>query len=607
MSGIGDQGHEPRLPSPELDLLLVCNDTSVSRKALTELEQTRNLIAGVFAALPCGVAIVNNDYQIIDANAAYFKPLALDRSEVCGRNCHQAFSRYPNPCSMSGELCPIAAARTAGAVGRVYREHRLPDGRVRNLEYTANPLLDGHGSISAFVVVVNDLTGLREAEERLEQAKVALEALNTALGRHHEELDENAGRLEQANAELVKLSSAKSEFVDAVSQELRTPLAAISEGVALVEDGSCGALNADQQTCLRLAGKNTKRLADLLNDLLDLSQIETGRMEVHQHRLDLCRVAREVAMTYDSIARGNHQTLKVDLPEELEPVLADEQSVLRILTNLVGNAVKFTPAGGSITIAADREGKGSGIRNQGSDPGPRHPTPDPHPRITVSISDTGFGIPGEQQPPLSGQSEPVNPPGAVRPRGTGLGLALCRQLVELNGGRFWLESEEGKGSRFSFTLPVYTEFAGLAADLRYFTSAVTDSRNGTSAIYCFRVRPGKQGNGVLPRLEELLDSLFPKPMTLFVTDTGCGILVLAPRKVPERELQSIVESLKGASLVVGKKKPNIRLQFGVLDCDQLKLKLQAFTAGRPEPAADSAARWWDTLFDELKPGLTEIR
>jgi PAS domain S-box-containing protein len=608
-SEIRDQGSapDPRPPPPEFDLLLVGNDTSVTRKALTELEQTKGIIEGVFAALPCGVAIVNSEYRVIDANPAYFKPLGLDRAQVRSHHCHLAFADYPTPCSLFGESCPIDKARETGLTGRVYRDHRLPDGRVRNLEYTASPLLDGDGSVSAFVLVLNDLTSLHESEARLEHAKDALDDLNAALSRHHEELEENAGRIELAKSELIRLGRAKSEFIGAISQELRTPLAAISEGVELVEDGSVGALNEDQQTLLGLAGKNTRRLTDLLNDLLDLSKTEEGRLEVHRHRLDLCRVAHDVAMAYDGIARDNRLQLKVDLPKGLEPVLADEQSVLRVLNTLVGNALKFTPPGGRIAIAADRDGKGPEVRSQGTATGSQPSTSASRPGITVSVSDTGIGIPEEQQDRLFGKSGPVAPPGAARPRGNGLGLALCRQLVEMNGGRIWFEGEEGKGSRFSFTLPVYTEFAGLAADLQYSASVVASLRNGTPAVYCFRVLPRKEGNDVLPRLDELLDSLFPKPATRFVTDSGCGILVLAPRKAPERELQYVVESLTGASLSVGNQKSNVHLQFGTLDYDQLKLRLQALTAGRSEPTVDDAARWWDALFDGPKPILKEIR
>ena len=602
----GEHGPESLTPPPAYDLLLVCNDTSVSRKALTELEQTRGLLDGVYAALPCGVAIVNNDFLVMDANAAYFTPLGLDRSQVRSRHCHEAFSDYAAPCAMFGESCPIAAARAAGGVGRVYREHRLPNGSIRYLEYTANPQVDAQGSVTAYVLVVNDLTAFHESESNLGHAKDALDDLNSALSTHQEEMAESTRRLELASVEVVRLGSARTQFVDAISQELRTPIAAISEGVGLVEDGSLGALNSDQQTFLRLAGKNTRRLTDVLNDLLDLSQIEAGKMEMHLHRLDLGRIAREVATTYDSITQCSRQTLKVDLPRGLEPALADEQSVLRILTNLVGNAVKFTPAGGSITISADRLPPDPDHPERPSQPGPGAVS---HQRITVSVSDTGIGIPADQQRRIAGNAEPVapSPAGAARPRGTGLGLALCRQLVEMNGGRFWLESEEGKGSHFHFTLPVYTEFAGLAADLRYYASVVADSRKGASAIYCFRVQPGKEGGAALPRLEELLESLFPKPAILFVTDSGCAILVLAPRRLPDRELASVIESLKDANLFVGRQKSGVRLLFGALDSDQLKLKLQSLPAGRPEPAADFAVQWWDTLFGELKPGLTEVR
>jgi PAS domain S-box-containing protein len=585
---------------------------AVSRRAPTELERARSLIEGIFAALPCGVAIVNRDYHVIDANPAYFKPLGYDRAEVRSRHCYEVFRRHPNPCSMLGEPCPIAAARAAGAVGRVRCEHRLPDGRVRNLEYAASPLLDEQGSVSEYVLLVNDLTDLREAEERLRLTSTALENMNTRFARHDEELKEEAGRLQQANVELARLSRARSEFVAAVSLELRTPLAAISEGVQLVEDGSFGALNAEQHTFLRLAGNNTKRLTDLLNDLLDLSKLEAGKVQVHRRRLDLCRVARDAAKSYDAIARGNHQTLSVDLPKGLEPALADEESVWRILSNLVGNAVKYTPAGGRITIAADRlppESSSSSIKLEP----PSQPELDAGglsrasgARIAITVSDTGSGVPTDQQYRLFGRAEPVSPPDLARSRSTGLGIALCRQLAELNGGRLSLESEEGKGSRFSFTLPVYTEFAGLAAAERYFASAVADPRIGTPTVYCFLVQPGNARNGLVPQSEEILDSLFPKPAVRSVVDSGRGVLVFVPRKLTDAELRPISETLKGTSLFTGKYKSKARLEFGTLDYDRLRLKLQSLLAGLPEPVGNSAERWWDAIFEELKPGLAGV-
>jgi PAS domain S-box-containing protein len=592
--------------------VLASGDASDSRNALSELERARSLIEGIFAALPCGVAIINRDYQVIDANWAYFSPLGYDRSEVRSRHCYEAFSRYPNPCSMLGESCPIAVARAANAVGRVHREHRLPDGRVRDLEYTANPLLDEHGGISAFVVVVHDVTNLREVKEHLQQTRAALEELNREYRRHHEEQKEDARRLEQARMELVKLGRAKSELIAAISQELRTPLAAISEGVGLVEDGSCGALSHEQQTFLQLASKNIKRLTDLLNDLLDLSRIEAGGLVLHRRPLDLCRIAREAAATHDCVARSNHQTLKVDLPADLEPVLADEESILRILNNLVGNAIKFTPGGGRITIAADRlpseAARGVQPTAHGSNSGPSAVSPQPSATmIAVSVSDTDPGVSGAQEARPTGLAEPAKQSDLARLRGTSLGLALCRQLVKLNGGRLVHENHEASGSCFSFSLPVYTEFAGLTAALHFFASALADPRNGTPAVYFCRVRPGEKANGLLPRLEELLASVFPKPAVPSVVDSGHGVLVFAPRTLPETELRPVLESLKRANLLADKQERNVHLQFATLNYDQFRLKLQTLVDGRAEPSADQAAQWWDALFGELEPGLTEIR
>jgi PAS domain S-box-containing protein len=583
----------------------------ISASALTDLEQSRSLLKCVFAAMPCGVAIVDRDYRVLDANAAYSKPLGLNESEVRGRRCHEAFGSHSSPCAEFGESCPIASARTTGSTSRIFREHRLPDGRNRNLEYIASPLLSSDGSISAFVVAVNDLSSLRAVEQRLVQAETALEDLRTALSRHREERAEDGRTLEQARMEVARLGRARSEFIAAVSQELRTPLAALSEGVGLVEDGSFGALNAEQQTFLRLAGKNTKRLTGLLNDLLDLSRIEAGHMKVHRRKLDLCRVAREAATTFDSIARSNRQTLKVDLPAGLEPALADEQSVLRILNSLVGNAVKFTPAGGCITIAVDRLSIGNrrsepGERNQGVPPDARPLTPDRAAAIAVSVSDTSAETPIEPQSELSGSSERAVPHDIARQRGAGLELALSRQLAELNGGRLWLESEEGRGARFSFTLPVHTEFAGLAADLQYFTSTAADSRNGTPTVYCFCVQPGRTSVEVLPRLEELLDLLVPKPVTLSVISSACAVLAFAPRKLLTPELEFIAGSLSGASLFAGRQKSETRLRFGSLDYDLFRLRLQTLTAEHPEPTAGEAEQWWNDLFEEMKPGLAEV-
>ncbi|MEO0108813.1 MAG: response regulator, partial [candidate division WOR-3 bacterium] len=331
-----------RVRSEEVNLLLVGSDASASRRAVSQLERTKEFIEGVFAALPCGVVIVDSDYRIIDCNPTYTQPLGLTRAAVKGKYCYQVFSNHQSPCAMFGELCPITAARTTGAIGRVYREHRLPDGRQRNLECSASPLHDEHDSIIGFVVVINDLTDLREAEERLQEAKIRLESLNRDLRRSHEELQEKSASLERANRELIRLSNAKSDFVATVSHELRTPLTAISEGIALVEDGSLGVITQNQRRFLALARQNTRRLSDLINDLLDLSKIEAGRLDLHPRRLDLAAIVREVVGAFAPLARDKNLSLSCsfgkpgqDATTSPFEVLADEASVHRIFNNLI--------------------------------------------------------------------------------------------------------------------------------------------------------------------------------------------------------------------------------------------------------------------------------
>jgi signal transduction histidine kinase/ActR/RegA family two-component response regulator len=563
------QGVKPCL---DFDLLLICNDISAGRDALTELERTKDFIEGVFSALPCGVVIVDSEYQVIDSNPAYGRPLDLTRDGLRGRRCYEVFNNYRSPCSMFGELCPITAARTTGTIGRVHREHGLPGGRIRNIEYTANPLLDRHGNIGSFVLVISDLTDLREAGDRLQQAKTQLETLNAELRHHHEELKANAKRLERANVELLKLSNAKSEFVATVSHELRTPLTAIAEAVGLVEDGSLGTVNKEQLTFLRLAGQNTRRLADLINDLLDLSRIEAGKLELTPRRLDLARLIRDTSVTYSAVAKEKGLTLNVELPASTPPVLADQQSVERVLVNLVGNAIKFTPSGGTITI---------GVGNTAE--------------ITAFVQDTGVGIPKDQQYRLFGKFEQIARPGEVRPKGTGLGLALSQQLLEMNHGRIWVESEEGRGAKFLFALPAYSEPAHFRALYRQFAASVDGGRADVTggpahpALYLLKVvslsvpdpmgtpnfalRPSPSALRPLPgacavvlsQLRELLESAFTRPDAVLTLESESAAVIFAPRRMPDERFRVLLDSLKGASFFVQDQEVKMRLRCGVLD------------------------------------------
>jgi signal transduction histidine kinase len=252
-----------------------------------------------------------------------------------------------------------------------------------------------------------------------------LGALAANLNRMNDEL----GRLYQ---QLEAASRHKSEFLANMSHELRTPLNAIIGFSEVLQQRMFGELTAKQSQYVDVILASGRHLLSLINDILDLSKVEAGRMELEPTPFDL-RLAIEntVALVRD---RAAHHGLRLDLAldGELGPVVADERKVKQILLNLLANAVKFTPDGGGIEIRASRtDGKAE-----------------------ISVSDTGIGIAPEDQEAIFEEFRQVGTDYARKREGTGLGLALVKRLVELHGGQIWVKSEAGKGSTFTFTLPL---------------------------------------------------------------------------------------------------------------------------------------------------------
>lgn len=253
-------------------------------------------------------------------------------------------------------------------------------------------------------------------------------AVRYALERH---------TVRQTNQEALKrlreLNETKSQFVAEVSHEIRTPLAIIREFVSLVRDEIIGPLNEKQRNYLESALRNCDRLANLINQILDLAKIESGKAELHRTKIDLAALLMQFRNDVALICQSKKQTLTLDVPESLPTAHCDASSVQHILTNLVGNAHKFTPEGGAITIRACEAGQ----------------------FLRVDVEDNGPGIPAESQSAIFeafAQVDRQDGPGA---KGTGLGLKIAKSLAQLNGGLISVASTPGHGSCFSFTLPMY--------------------------------------------------------------------------------------------------------------------------------------------------------
>jgi signal transduction histidine kinase len=237
--------------------------------------------------------------------------------------------------------------------------------------------------------------------------------------------------LEAANRELAAASQHKSEFLANMSHELRTPLNAIIGFSEVLSERMFGELNEKQEEYSKDIHASGQHLLSLINDILDLSKIEAGRMELELSEFHL-PTALDSALTLVRERAGRRSiSLHLSVDERLGQIQADERKVRQVVLNLLSNAIKFTPEGGRIEVmAAPKDGV-----------------------VEVSVSDTGVGIAPEDQEAVFEEFRQVGT-ADKKIEGTGLGLTLCRKFVELHGGRIWVKSELGKGSRFTFTIPI---------------------------------------------------------------------------------------------------------------------------------------------------------
>lgn len=290
---------------------------------------------------------------------------------------------------------------------------------------------------SHFAVAIDNAQAYHRLEEfshTLEQrVRERTDELQTAYERVREQTDQ----LREANLRLQELDRLKSAFVSVVSHELRTPMTSIKGYVENLLDGLAGSLTDKQAYYLTRVKHNTERLTRMINDLLDLSKIEAGVIELNPEPLSIRELVTDVVESFHTMAQERSVTLQEQHPPELPVVYADRDKVHRILTNLIQNALKFTQRGGNVWIQTQLV---SGTCLQ------------------INVADTGCGIAPEELGKIFHRFSRVTsgPPDA---RGAQLGLAITRGLVELHGGTIWVESTLGRGSCFSFTLPLHASDA----------------------------------------------------------------------------------------------------------------------------------------------------
>ncbi len=547
--------------------LVLIVDLAKRKEAEIDLIKTKSYLEAIFSGIGSGVAIVDSDYTILDANPAYCRFYGYTLKEIIGKKCYEIHHQRKMPCANLGEVCPIQRCRILGTYTQVNHEHIQLDGETRYLEITLTPLKDKSGNLTSFIMVQNDLTEMRKTNKQLEMKSKELEALNKEINGQKSQLLVFTEQLKSANAELTRMSQAKSEFVSTVSHEMRTPLTAIMEGVSLVKDGSLGTINTEQGKFLTLVKNNAWRLTSLIDNLLDLSKIEAKRFEITPTKIDLEKTIRELAHSVGPLVREKTITLKLALPADMPSVLADEPSVFRVIMNLVSNAVKFTPTNGMITISAELIEADQSL-----------------PKVVISVTDTGIGIPKNQQHKLFQKFQQIIREGQPRKSGTGLGLALSRELVELNQGQLWLESKGEKGSKFSFSLPVYNEYEDLRKTFEIMFKNCQEA-SVPIIIHLFKslenshpLRP-EQRLQILDKMEKIIKSRTTKSDVVrrYSQENAIVIITSALEKDPKMIDEIISNSLKDLTFLVNNKKLDIKFSgsYCVFETKETKSLKQA--------------------------------
>ncbi|SDC29617.1 MULTISPECIES: sensor histidine kinase [unclassified Candidatus Frackibacter] len=229
---------------------------------------------------------------------------------------------------------------------------------------------------------------------------------------------------------LKEVDDLKSDFVSTVSHEFRTPLTSMNMGLSLLLEETPGEVNDDQKELLAAAHEDCKRLIDLVDDLLDLSKIESGKIQINLDSINLGDLVNASVRPLEEQAKEQGVDILTKLPQELPLVKADSNKITWVLSNLVGNALRYTKGNGKIEVSAAKKGN----------------------RVYVSVEDTGIGIPEEYQDKIFEKFVRVKGENAIDVSGTGLGLAIVKEIVEAHGGKIWVDSEVGEGSKFTFTL-----------------------------------------------------------------------------------------------------------------------------------------------------------
>lgn len=376
-------------------ILITARDITLRKESERLIQKEREILSALLEKSLCGILLIDaSSHKIVDVNPVAIKTIGKSKREIVGNICHQFI------CPTEVGKCPISD------LGQTVDNSEK---KMINARKEIIPILKSVVPVTIegkdyFVECFIDLSESKRTEQKLLQAKLDAEAA----------------------------SRAKSEFLANISHELRTPLNSIIGFSDILYERLYGDLNEKQLKYVSNISVSGKHLLGLINNILDLSKVEAGKMELNYSEFSISSVFDEVKSTISPLAQAKNLEMEFRIDTDLEYIQADKSRLIQILYNLTSNAVKFTPDRGKISIYCKKSGN----------------------RAIFSVTDTGIGISSENQKYLFEPFKQIDSGMNRQYGGTGLGLALVKQFVDMHKGRIWFTSVQGKGSTFIFELPV---------------------------------------------------------------------------------------------------------------------------------------------------------